>query len=302
MPSLPIAAAALVLAAGVAAAGAGAATAPLPSPKAFLLVPGDFGRYAKAGPLRSMTLGAGLSEYLQAYAGGLVAGGKPIAAAASLAIVTPDASTAAETYQEIEVASHTTAGRRELAQEFGTSFATGLEKSGTKKVRLLETTVGTPRYGADTLVLPIVIKTNVGTARLPLVVTHVDRVVGGFVLISYYGHTVANASVTFETAALRKHLVGAFTVANTAAPTISGSAAQGQTLSVDEGGWSGEPSSYAYAWSRCVSATCTPIAGATAKTYLVAAEDSGATLQVAVSAANTVGSATASAPPTVVVP
>jgi len=297
-----LSAAALVLAAGVVAAGAGAASAPLPSSKAFLLAPADFGRYAKAGREQTVRLGVGLTEYLQVYAGGLTAGGKAIAGAASLAIVAPDATTSAETYQEIEVASRTSAGRRTIAQEFGASFATGLQKAGSKKVRLLKTTVGTPRFETDTLVLPIVLKTTVGTARLPLVLTHVDRVVGGFVLISYYGHTVPNAAVDFETAALRKHLVDAFTVASTAPPSISGSAAQGQTLTVDEGAWSGAPTSYTYAWSRCLNGTCTPIDGATAKTYLVGAADSGAALQVAVTAANTVGTATASAPPAAVAP
>src|SRR4029078_13282459 len=35
---------------------------------------------------------------------------------------------------------------------------------------------------------------------------------------------------------------------NTAVPTISGSAQQGQTLSADPGAWSGSPATYGYQW------------------------------------------------------
>jgi hypothetical protein len=142
---------------------------------------------------------------------------------------------------------------------------------------------------------------NVGTIRMPLVLTHVERVLGAFDLIAMPGKAVPAAAIAFETAAMRKHLTDAFTVANTALPTISGSAAQGQTLTVDEGGWAGAPTSYSYVWSRCVNGACTPIDGATAKSYVVVAADGGSTLQVAVTGTNTVGSATATAPPTAVV-
>ncbi|HEX5224270.1 MAG TPA: hypothetical protein VFW29_03975, partial [Solirubrobacteraceae bacterium] len=39
--------------------------------------------------------------------------------------------------------------------------------------------------------------------------------------------------------------------ANTVAPSISGSAQQGQTLTTTNGSWSGEPTSYSYSWQRC---------------------------------------------------
>jgi hypothetical protein len=88
--------------------------------------------------------------------------------------------------------------------------------------------------------------------------------------------------------------------ANTAPPAISGTAQEGQTLAASTGSWSGSPTSYAYQWLRCGN-TCAPIAGATASAYSVQTADVGATLAVAVTAANADGSATATSAPTAVV-
>src|SRR5205085_2416873 len=68
---------------------------------------------------------------------------------------------------------------------------------------------------------------------------------------------------------------------NTAAPTISGTPQQGQVLTANEGSWTDTPT-FAYHWRRrdSAGANCTEIAGATAKTYSVAAADVGATLRV----------------------
>ena len=38
---------------------------------------------------------------------------------------------------------------------------------------------------------------------------------------------------------------------NTSAPTISGTPKVGQTLTADNGSWSGNPTTYTYAWQRC---------------------------------------------------
>lgn len=77
--------------------------------------------------------------------------------------------------------------------------------------------------------------------------------------------------------------------ANTAAPTITGTATVGQTLSASTGTWTNSPTAYTYQWNRGGSA----IAGATASTYVLTAADSGTTITVTVTASNSAGSASA---------
>ena len=81
--------------------------------------------------------------------------------------------------------------------------------------------------------------------------------------------------------------------ANTAKPTISGTAQQGSQLTAGQGTWSGtSPMTYAYQWQRC-SSSCSNISGATVGTYSPVAADVGDTLDVKVTASNTAGSALA---------
>jgi hypothetical protein len=79
------------------------------------------------------------------------------------------------------------------------------------------------------------------------------------------------------------------------APTVSGEATYGSTLSADPGVWTDPDARIAYQWQRCVAAstTCTPIAGATAATYVVTADDVGTRIRVEVTATNAVGSGVA---------
>ena len=82
---------------------------------------------------------------------------------------------------------------------------------------------------------------------------------------------------------------------NTAPPTISGTAKVGQTLTANEGTWSGNPTAYGFQWQRCDAdvIVCSNVVGATAKTYLVRIADLGYRLRVRVTARNEKGSATA---------
>jgi hypothetical protein len=91
---------------------------------------------------------------------------------------------------------------------------------------------------------------------------------------------------------------------NTAPPTISGTARQGQVLTAHNGSWTNEPTSFAYQWQRCDTsgANCSPISTATAQTYPLTSADVGSTLRVAVTAENPGGaSAPASSAQTAVV-
>lgn len=75
------------------------------------------------------------------------------------------------------------------------------------------------------------------------------------------------------------------------APTVSGTAAQGQVLSAAQGLWSQSPTSYVYGWQRCAAngTSCANIPGATSSTYLLGAADGGHTVRVDVSAQNAAG-------------
>jgi Cellulase (glycosyl hydrolase family 5) len=88
--------------------------------------------------------------------------------------------------------------------------------------------------------------------------------------------------------------------AGLAPPVISGRPVVGATLKTSTGSWTGEPSSFAYQWLRCVS-SCAPIAAATAQTYTTVSADDGATITVLVTAANTDGHGSQSAAATAVI-
>ncbi|MDQ1702775.1 MAG: large repetitive protein, partial [Frankiaceae bacterium] len=91
---------------------------------------------------------------------------------------------------------------------------------------------------------------------------------------------------------------------NTALPTISGTATDGQTLTSTTGTWTGTPViTYGYQWRRCDSAgaSCADIAGATASTYTQVSADVGKTIRVVVTATNGGGSTPATSAQTGVV-
>ena len=88
------------------------------------------------------------------------------------------------------------------------------------------------------------------------------------------------------------------------APTVTGLAQVGQTLTATSGTWKGTtPITYGYAWQSCdaTGANCGPIAGSTASTYAVAAGDVGTTIRVLVTATNPAGNVSAFSAATAVV-
>jgi subtilisin family serine protease len=82
--------------------------------------------------------------------------------------------------------------------------------------------------------------------------------------------------------------------ADLTAPTISGTAQEGQRLSALTGSWSGSPTGYSYEWRRCdpSGANCAALA-ATSSSYSLQTADVGSTLRVAVTASNAAGASTA---------
>ena len=79
---------------------------------------------------------------------------------------------------------------------------------------------------------------------------------------------------------------GAGVPANTAIPSISGTATEGDVLSASTGSWTNSPTSYAYQWRRGGS----DISGATSASYTLVTADVGATITVRVTATNGSGS------------
>ncbi len=79
-------------------------------------------------------------------------------------------------------------------------------------------------------------------------------------------------------------------------PSISGTAEQGQTLTLTRGEWSNSPSSYKDQWLTCNAsgAACAAIAGATGSTYTIASSAVGKTIRVQEIATNASGSSSPS--------
>ncbi|HEX3456131.1 MAG TPA: hypothetical protein VHS03_16030 [Gaiellaceae bacterium] len=125
------------------------------------------------------------------------------------------------------------------------------------------------------------------------------------------GHTI-RSTVTATNADGSAHATSApsavvsstTTPTNTAAPSVSDTPQSGTTLTASQGTWSGSPSGFAFAWSRCDTNGngCATIDGATSNTYTVGGGDAGATLRVAVTAKNADGSTTYVSAATAAVP
>ncbi|MGZ4295520.1 MAG: hypothetical protein ACXVVK_00530 [Solirubrobacteraceae bacterium] len=105
------------------------------------------------------------------------------------------------------------------------------------------------------------------------------------------GHTlVAYVTATNAAGSASTHSHTTTTVVtpgNTGAPTISGDAQSGKTLTESHGGWIPKnPSGYVYQWQECDASgsNCASIAKATAQTYALTNADAGHTLRVLESA------------------
>jgi hypothetical protein len=91
---------------------------------------------------------------------------------------------------------------------------------------------------------------------------------------------------------------------NTDRPIISGTPRVGETLTTDEGSWSGNPTSYAFQWQHCDAdniVACTNVPGATGRTYVLHLADVGYRMRVSVTATNAKGSTAAVSSTTAVI-
>ncbi len=196
------------------------------------------------------------------------------------------AATAAVAILPASTAAPTIAGKAAVGQ---TLTATPGTWSGTPPVTFAYQWRRTPAGGAPadiagaTATTYVLVAADVG-ATLQVVVKATNAA----------GTATANSAATAAVAILP---------ASTAAPTIAGKAAVGQTLTATPGTWSGTPPvTFAYQWRRTPAGGApADIAGATATTYVLVAADVGATLQVVVKATNAAGTATANSGPTAAV-
>ena len=78
----------------------------------------------------------------------------------------------------------------------------------------------------------------------------------------------------------------------------------GQTLTTDEGSWTGNPTSFAFQWQRCDAdniVACANVPGATSKSYLLRTGDLGFRIRVKVTARNAKGATSANSATTAVI-
>src|ERR671935_2604886 len=125
-----------------------------------------------------------------------------------------------------------------------------------------------------------------GMGRLPAI----ELALGALLVATIVGARAATAS-------------NAAAPVNTAPPTISGTAQEGQTLKAEPGTWSGSGIGYAYQWRRCgpFGGHCSNISSATGQVYTAGRADVGHTLRVVVTAVNKDGAASAVSRQTAVV-
>ncbi len=116
--------------------------------------------------------------------------------------------------------------------------------------------------------------------------------------------TASNSHGSASATSSQTAAVAGIAPANTALPTISGTAKDGETLTASNGTWTGaDPISISYQWRRCDAsgANCSDISGAGSGTYTLVGADDGSTIRVVVTASNAYGSASATSSQTAAV-
>jgi hypothetical protein len=285
--------AAAMLVAVTGALAASRMSAPPPALSALVLAPADF-RSGGAVVSQSTATTGGLPLFERVFKSGVI-GATPLLGTVSLAILETDAPSAVADLKQFDAEAQSLAGRQAIAKVWAAAFVKGANvgSRGNVTLRIKQMVVGAPvEVGSTALRLPLTVKTNLGTMRLAFEVAQTDRALAIIMLMGRLNARIGPADAAQALLAAQRHLQAAFAVANTTAPTISGTQTQGQVVSVDEGTWTGAPSAFSYSWTRCDAsgANCAPIADATSSSYSITAGDSGSTLRITVTGANSVSS------------
>jgi hypothetical protein len=149
--------------------------------------------------------------------------------------------------------------------------------------------------GNETFVQPVTI-TLLKLIRFSFVIsiTREDRLLSVVYVMGQPGGKVAIADIARLQRLVAGRIVTALTPVNTALPTITGTATEGQILTGTDGTWTNTPTVFTRTWLKCdaTGANCVAIPGATASTYTVTATDAGATLRFSVTATTPSGTPT----------
>jgi large repetitive protein len=114
--------------------------------------------------------------------------------------------------------------------------------------------------------------------------------------------TASNLEGSTEASTAPSDIVAAGAPKHKGRPTISGEVLDGRLLTAGDGVWKGTaPFTYTYQWERCAHGPCTPISGATEKTYRARTADITHKLRVIVVATNSAGSGKVLSKPTLTV-
>jgi hypothetical protein len=302
------------------AAPADSASAVIPPPgtpdlSQMVLAPSDFAsgaRITKQGYMVVSPLGQALglvANYERDFTGGSTVSGAKLAYASSEVTLAEDTLGATGSFTLIEVAVHLPSFRQEVAHELTREIQRAGKRTHVQPRDIRLGSVRSIHVGDESILLPVSIRVHGVRSSGDLIFLRVDRMLGSLDLTGVPRTRIASGDATSLAGKMADRMrigLGPLNTAplNSEAPTIFGTATQGQTLVISSGTWSSSPTSFAYQWERCdaTSANCAPIAGASEQTYTLTAADVGARVRVSVTATNAVGpSKAATSTPTAIV-
>jgi hypothetical protein len=224
-----------------------------------------------------------VSSYARAFSAPRVAGTPTtnLESDVEVAATGPDASTYVAGFRQY---ASTAAGRAELKK-----MLTSVDTSG---LVLTHVVVGAPRplTGTNGSDVAVTFKLLGLPAEAHLAVFSQSRFLGELVVLGIGGRPLTRAAIAHVARIMTSRFAAAVPPTNVATPTISGTAAVGQTLTASPGTWTKGPTRFAFQWGRCTASSCDGIAGANGPTYVPTASDAGFTLRVWVTATNANGS------------